>query len=97
MEYKKIHDRIIANALARSKLEGYSEKHHILPKCMGGSDLKSNLVYLTAKEHFIVHALLSRIYPDNNKLQFAFYLMASCGVHSKNKRYFLLIDMKLLN
>jgi hypothetical protein len=37
----------------------YSETHHILPKCLGGKD-KNNLVKLTAKEHYIAHALLTK-------------------------------------
>ena len=58
-KYKSWHDSIIKKALNR-KLSGYLEKHHILPKSLGGSDNKDNLVELTAKEHFIVHMLLCK-------------------------------------
>lgn len=40
---------------------GYTEKHHIVPKSMGGSNSKSNLVSLTAREHFICHRLLTKM------------------------------------
>jgi hypothetical protein len=40
------------------------ERHHVIPKCMGGSNREENLVYLTAKEHFIAHKLLVRVHPD---------------------------------
>lgn len=40
---------------------GYIEKHHILPKCLGGSNAQNNLVLLTAREHFICHLLLVRM------------------------------------
>jgi 5-methylcytosine-specific restriction endonuclease McrA len=42
----------------KRKLIGYKEIHHILPKSLGGSNDKSNLVELTAREHYIVHMLI---------------------------------------
>jgi NUMOD3 motif len=60
-KYKKWYDQIIANGLA-VKLPGY-ERHHIFPKSLGGSDNESNLIYITAREHFICHWLLTKIYP----------------------------------
>lgn len=68
-KYTKCYFRIISNAQARNhktkrqaKLElGYVERHHIIPRSIGGSDEKSNLVYLTAREHFICHLLLIKM------------------------------------
>jgi phosphoglycolate phosphatase-like HAD superfamily hydrolase len=51
-------------------LDSYTERHHIIPRCIGGTDVKENLVDLTAREHFICHRLLVNIHPDNNKLKF---------------------------
>lgn len=76
MDYKKIHDSIIERAKNR-KIEGYTEKHHIIPKCMGGSNEAENLVELTAREHFIVHKLLVEIYPSENGLQYALWRMCN--------------------
>jgi hypothetical protein len=45
-------------------LETYTEKHHILPRSLGGSNAKSNITYLTAREHFICHWLLIKIYKE---------------------------------
>jgi len=60
----------------RKKSNGvYLESHHILPRSMGGSDSKDNLVLLTAREHFIAHRLLCKIYPDNAKMKIALFLM----------------------
>lgn len=39
-----------------------SESHHIVPKCMGGENGKSNLVRLSPREHYIVHKLLHKEY-----------------------------------
>jgi len=58
-KYKIWHDNIITNGKSRV-LDCYKEKHHILPRCLGGKDNKENLVELTAKEHFIVHMLLCK-------------------------------------
>lgn len=41
---------------------GYSEVHHIRPRALGGTDDKSNLVNLSAREHFIAHLLLAKIH-----------------------------------
>lgn len=52
----------------RKKSDGnYYEKHHITPKCFGGSNDKSNLVLLTAREHFEAHKLLCDMYQDDKK------------------------------
>lgn len=85
MDYKKIHDVIIERAHNRS-VTGYVEKHHIIPKCMGGTDDKENLVELTAREHFLIHKLLCKIYPDNDKLFYAYYAMGRLGVNTVGKR-----------
>jgi hypothetical protein len=54
--YYKIVDR------ARDRLiDGYVEKHHIIPKSLGGTDDKSNLVVLSAREHYLCHLLLTKM------------------------------------
>jgi hypothetical protein len=87
MNYKKIYDQIIQKGLNRT-LTGYKERHHIIPRCMGGTNDKTNLVYLTAREHFIVHKLLCEIYPDNSKLFFAYRMMAIMTDSNDNDRYY---------
>lgn len=87
MNWKKVHDDIIERAKDRC-LEGYSEMHHIIPKCLGGSDLPDNLVRLTAREHFIIHKLLCEIYPNESKLHWAAFMMAQCkGKHMNGRDY----------
>ena len=75
MNYSKVYNNIIDRAKDRT-LEGYSERHHIVPKCVGGRNEKSNLVDLTAREHFICHLLLREIYPNEPKLVHAAWLLA---------------------
>jgi sRNA-binding carbon storage regulator CsrA len=85
MDYKRIHDLIIERAKNRT-LEGYSEKHHIIPKCLGGDNSKDNLVKLTAREHFIIHKLLCEIYPNESKLHWAAFMMSGCFGNSIQDR-----------
>ncbi|MCK3776196.1 NUMOD3 domain-containing DNA-binding protein [Ensifer sesbaniae] len=63
----------------RKKGEGtYYERHHILPKCMGGSNAKSNLTLLTAEEHLRAHMLLADMVdeqPYKHKMVFALHAM----------------------
>lgn len=66
--YNNLINKALNRGLDKTKLEGYYEKHHILPKCIDGKDENSNYVLLTAKEHILAHMLLSRIYPDNLNL-----------------------------
>lgn len=59
MNYQKIYN----NLMERRKVSpfiGYTEKHHIIPRCLGGSDDKENLVALSGREHFIAHRLLTK-------------------------------------
>jgi len=96
MNYKQIHDSIISQAQERatSKKEanlvlGYSEAHHILPKCMGGTNDKANIVHLSAREHFVIHQLLVKIYPLEPKLLYACFrlLYDKKGNRTNGKKY----------
>jgi len=57
-------------------ISGYYEKHHIIPKCMGGTDDAENIVLLPSRAHFIAHALLHKAYPEHTGLAHAFAMMA---------------------
>jgi hypothetical protein len=83
MNYTNHYNLLIERAKTRV-LDGYSEQHHIVPRCMGGSEDKSNLVRLTAEEHFVAHQLLAKMYPHNVGLIFAVLAM---GARINNKRY----------
>jgi len=72
-----------AESKNRRKGEGiYYENHHKIPKCVGGEDTKDNMVLLTAKEHFIAHHLLSKMFygRERHNLIYAFDMM--CRVKS---------------
>lgn len=56
--------------------EKYHERHHIIPKCVGGTNEAENLIDLYAREHFIAHKLLALENPENEKLVYAWSCMA---------------------
>lgn len=63
MNYQKIYNQLITrrqNEILHENI--YGEIHHIVPKCLGGNNDKSNLVRLTAREHYIAHLLLAKIH-----------------------------------
>lgn len=74
MNYKKIYDNLISKGRNRV-LNCHVERHHIIPKCMGGTDDKENLVELTPEEHYVAHQLLVKIYPENKTLIHAAVMM----------------------
>lgn len=61
MNYSAHYTLLIERAKFRTTT-GYKEAHHIIPKCLGGTDEPSNLVDLTAREHYIAHILLAKIH-----------------------------------
>lgn len=64
MDYVKHYNQLVDRAKNR-ELDCYIERHHVIPRCMGGSDDDNNLVSLTAREHFIAHLLLTKMHPGN--------------------------------
>jgi hypothetical protein len=92
MNYQKIYNQIVERAKNR-QLEDYKERHHVIPRCLGGDNNKENLVELTAREHFLCHRLLCEIYPNNHKLWYALFLMAIGK--QKTKKYHYVISSRL--
>ena len=84
-KYKQWHDNIITKAKNRT-LIGYKEVHHILPKSLGGSNDKSNLVELTAREHFIVHMSLCKFTKGEAKRSMFFALNSMMNLNNRGMR-----------
>lgn len=85
-EYQKDYDYIINLAkprgLDKSKINFYCEIHHILARALGGTDEDDNLVALSYLEHIVIHVLLFRMHPDNDKLFYPAWAMI-VGWYSK--------------
>lgn len=84
MNYITHYDRLIERARSRT-LEDYCERHHIIPKCMGGDNSPENLVDLTAEEHFVAHLLLIKIHKNvKDLITAAVFMSKKC---TGNKMY----------
>jgi len=81
MNYNKIYFDLILDARLYPAEASYKENHHIHPKAMGGSNNKENMVKLSAKQHYIAHFLLYKIY--NNRSMAEAWRMMTYG----KKRY----------
>jgi hypothetical protein len=68
------YEKLISRCKAKNR--EISEKHHIVPKCIGGSDSEDNIVSLSPREHYLAHYILHRMYPDNKPLQRAYWMMS---------------------
>lgn len=68
---------------------GYTERHHIIPRSLGGSNQKSNIVRLTGREHFICHWLLTKMTCDNarQKMIYALRRMEHISPDHQDGRY----------
>lgn len=61
MDYAACYERFIASRRLKEKeLKKPFEKHHIVPKCMGGSNKAENIIRLTPEDHFFAHLLLAK-------------------------------------
>jgi hypothetical protein len=91
MDYIKHYNNLMSTRLLlkpeRHKMRKsgqYFEGHHIIPKSKGGTGISSrglnndNIVYLTAREHFLAHWLLWRIHRDRSSA-LSFHKMLSCN------------------
>ena len=79
MNYNKHYTLLVQRGVNRT-IDGYKERHHIIPKCVGGTDDKSNIVELTPEEHYLAHQLLTKMYPNEPSLIYAAMMMCC---HSK--------------
>jgi hypothetical protein len=74
--------KFIESRESREIPEGtYTEKHHIVPRSLGGSDEKENLIVLTAREHFVIHMILWKCF--GLSMAYAFFLMQNIRRYGK--------------
>jgi hypothetical protein len=92
MNHQKIYNNIISNAKSQNRMRFkkndpkyvYYEDHHIVAKCLGGSNDRFNRILLTAREHYVCHKLLTYIYKGNRKITLAFHRM-TFDKHGRDK------------
>jgi hypothetical protein len=87
MNYQKVYNNLVSKGQLRNKKRGM-EKHHILPRALGGDDSLENIVYLTLREHFIAHLLLAKI-TRHPAMIYAFNMMKNrSGKYKVNSKLF---------
>lgn len=96
MNYQRIYDDFIADRRTAEDptglLDAYTEKHHILPRALGGDDSPSNLIRLTARDHYFAHCCLAKIH--GGKMWAA--LRAMTQLQSAERRAALFVKGRLL-
>lgn len=87
-KYTRWYNSIISAAKQRTEIAGYYEKHHIIPKSLGGNNSKENLVKLTSREHFICHWLLTKMTTGKDKISTAYACKRMMhGIGKNQERY----------
>ena len=101
--YYSRYEKFIAS-LQGQRIEGYCELHHIIPRSFGGSDDKSNLVALTARQHYVAHWILAKA--CGGSAARAFYMMSNFGKYGSvnsttyenaRKEYSKLVSVQMKN
>lgn len=87
MTYKEFIDNILKTRGRYGCGEEYHERHHIIPKCLGGANDEDNLIDLFAREHYEAHRLLALENPESRDLQLAWWCMTSMKNSNENERY----------
>lgn len=85
-KYRHYYYSIINAALSRKILPAYYEKHHIIPRSLGGEDDEQNLVALTAREHFVCHKLLVKITEGKNRAKMSYGLWQMAQINQNQQR-----------
>jgi hypothetical protein len=91
-KYTTTYFNIINRAKTRN-LTGYKERHHIIPRSLGGDDSYENLVDLTGREHYIVHWLLIKMTDQDakSKMLYAFWRMCTTKKYRVTARTYEMI------
>lgn len=86
VEYFNIVNQYRKNQQYSKNSDTYCEKHHIIPRCMGGSNKKDNIVFLSAKDHFRCHTLLVKFTEGDNNGKMWSALWRMMNKQSKNQQ-----------
>lgn len=91
--YKKTYEDLMNTRKYRGtkkkRGDGYN-RHHIIPRCLGGKDENNNYVLLTFREHIIAHMLLHKIYPNSSELAYALLRMMQSSSSGRKENIYKL-------
>jgi hypothetical protein len=89
MNYQKVYNELVVSRVLLKRVknnDGLLENHHIIPKCLGGTNKKDNLVLLTPREHYIAHWLLYKMHKGKDKARMAYGFFIMCSRNPNQKR-----------
>ena len=90
-KYYKYYFYIINRAKSRALLPNTKiEKHHIIPRSMGGTNDDHNIVKLSAREHFVCHRLLPKFTKDKARTKMLYAIWKMCHSTKARKESFKL-------
>ena len=100
--YYKTYNQLIDKCIQMEKdgypEDMYTEVHHILPKCQGGTNEKCNLVRMPVRYHIVAHMLLACAFPEEKGLVYAVIAMSiGTGNEKINRNRFLNSSSKLIS
>jgi len=85
MNYERTYNQLCERSQSRKWVKFSNEKHHIIPKSMGGANIKSNIAILTPREHALAHLLLVKFLTGKHKAKMVCALKAMIGYRTKNR------------
>jgi len=85
MDYERIYNQLCERSQSRKWSKFTYEKHHIIPKSLGGTDAKFNIAILTPREHALAHLLLVRFLTGEHKAKMIFALKTMLSYRNKNR------------
>jgi hypothetical protein len=85
MNYEQIYNQLCLRSQSRKWEKFTYEKHHIVPKSLGGSDKKSNIAILTPREHALAHLLLVKFLTGEHKAKMVFALKTMISYRNKHR------------
>jgi len=88
----KFYSKVYFSTIEKAKQRGWKkargrERHHIIPQSLGGSNDKSNLVYLSCREHFLCHWLLVKMTEGESYHKMVYALMGMRAENEHHDRY----------
>ena len=84
-KYTTWYNNIIQRARSRILKPPY-EKHHVIPRSLGGNNLNENIVKLTAHEHFVCHLLLTKMVEGKNKEKMVYAAWSMANQENQNQQ-----------
>ena len=90
-KYTRIYYSIILHSQSRVKPK-VTEKHHIIPKSLSGSNLSNNIAHLTPREHFICHKLLTKMTSGKSRAKMSYALWSMTRSSNKHSRIIKSVD-----